>query len=117
MQRFGFLGVAAMVVAVATPYGSDAGEVSRREALRLQAMADSLAAAVGEVAWSCTGERCVGAGPRRLESMMKACRRAAEAIGPLAAYQRGDRRLSPREVATCNRLAGVSDYHLAAAGR
>jgi hypothetical protein len=72
---------------------------------------------VGDVAWTCTGERCAGVGPKRLDAMMKECRRVSEAVGPLASFQRGGRILTAREDATSNRLAGNSGYNLAGAGR
>ena len=83
----------------------------------MEAVAATLEAAVDNVAWSCSGAQCVGLGPKRLDSMMKECRKVSAAIGPLASFQRGGRELTSREVNTCNRLAGNAGYSLAGAAR
>ena len=70
MQRLGFLSVVAVAVTIAVPR-AEAGELSRREAQRVEAVAASLETAVGDVAWTCVGDRCVGRGPQRLDSIMK----------------------------------------------
>lgn len=113
MQRLGVLGVAAMAILTAQPYSAEARETSRREAACAQTTAVSLEAAIGDVSWTCVGDRCVGTGPKRLDSMMKDCRRVAAAIGPLQTFERSGRRLTPRQVAACNRLAGEAGYVLA----
>ncbi|MFC3079861.1 hypothetical protein ACFODL_17300 [Phenylobacterium terrae] len=116
MQRLGFLGAAALAAVIAAPH-AQAGETSRREAQRVEAVAASLETAVGEVAWTCVADRCVGVGPKRLDSMMKECRKVSAAVGPLASFERSGRKMSARDVSTCNRLAGTAGYNLAGAGR
>lgn len=117
MQRLGFLGAAALAAVIAAPHAAQAGETSRREAQRVEAVAASLETAVGEVAWTCVADRCVGVGPKRLDSMMRECRKVSAAVGPLASFERSGRKMSARDVSTCNRLAGTAGYNLAGAGR
>jgi hypothetical protein len=118
MQRLGFVGAAALLAAAIGFTSASAGEPSRREAKRLEAVAASLQTAVGEVAWTCEGDTCTGVGPKsRVMSLMKECRKVSAAVGPLASYQRGGRALTPAEVNTCNRLAGNAGYAFAGAVR
>lgn len=116
MQRLGLLLAAALATAVAAPH-AQAGESSRREAQRVEAVAASLETAVDEVSWTCVGDRCVGTGPKRLDSMMRECRKVSAAVGPLASFERSGRKMSARDVATCNRLARTAGYNIAGAGR
>jgi hypothetical protein len=116
MQRLGLFTAALLATAIGAT-SAHAGETFRREAQRAQALAANLETAVGAVEWSCAAGRCVGLGPKTLDSLMKECRKVSVVVGPLTSYQRAGRALTPREMATCNRLAGNGGYSLAGATR
>ncbi|MFN3513618.1 MAG: CC_3452 family protein [Phenylobacterium sp.] len=84
-----------------------AAQTYRSEARLAAPAAAPAAVTVSGVSWRCEAEFCIGTAQHRtIDSFMKECRRTAEAVGPLASFASRGRAMSPRDVATCNRLAG-----------
>jgi hypothetical protein len=76
----------------------------RGEATLAKAASAPVDATVSGVAWHCEGDKCVGQAERysSLDNPVKACRKVAEAVGPLASYSAGGRVLSKGSLNACN---------------
>jgi hypothetical protein len=61
------------------------------------------------VDWRCAADGCVGLASRytTIESVSRECRQVAAVLGPVTAYASRGVRLSPSELAACNRAAAA----------
>ena len=65
---------------------------------------------IAGVKWRCERDQCEGKGERRtMDSYMKECRKVAETLGKLTSYASRGRDMSPRDVQSCNKLAGEAE--------
>ncbi len=93
-----------MFSAVGTVAPVSAAPVSDTRAQLVEPMATASEIRAGRLVWRCEGDTCVGerSGGPGLDSLMRDCRAAAVALGPLKSFSRRGRIVEGRAMRTCN---------------
>jgi hypothetical protein len=103
MQNFRIFAIAAAAVCVSGAAFA-APTAFRGEVTLAKPVSAPVDATVSGVAWHCEADKCVGEAERysTLDNPVKACRKVAEAVGPLASYSAGGRVMTKGSLTACN---------------